>query len=87
MSEIITEVILTEEAFASFKEDERNTTLVSDGKYGIHEFIDDEIVTKTITSDEIANYKFRPLHESFLETPHYVELNETYFGYPFVELR
>ena len=31
----ITEVALTEEAFISFKDDERNATLVSDGKYEV----------------------------------------------------
>ena len=83
----ITEVALTEEAFISFKDDERNATLVSDGKYGIHEFINDEIITKTITIDEISNYKFFPLPDSFFETPHYLELNTTYYGYPFVTLK
>ena len=86
MEETLIDVLVTAEAFDAFIDDPRNAELASEGKYGIHELINDEYVTKTITIDDISKYKFAKLSDEFLETPDYNDRNAQYYGYPFVEL-
>jgi|11_taG_2_1085331.scaffolds.fasta_scaffold04792_4 hypothetical protein len=79
------ETVLTKEAFQSFEEDSRNSDEVAAGTFGIHEKVNGEWVTKTITEAEISNYKFAVWDEDFGESEEFAKLNENHHGYPCVE--
>lgn len=78
-------ILLTKESFQSFEEDSRNSDLVAAGTFGIHEKVNGEWVTKTITEAEISNYKFAVWDEDFGESEGFAKLNENHHGYPCVE--
>ena len=73
------------QAFEPFKSHESNSELVSSGKYGVHEVVGDSFVTKQITEAEFSNYSI-VTRFVFEESPEIQNLNNTYHGYPFVEL-
>ena len=73
------------EAFESFKSHESNSELVSAGKYGIHEVIGDTFVTKEITESDFNKYGI-VTRLVFDESEEIQNLNQSYHGYPFVEL-
>ena len=78
-------ILLTKESFQSFEEDSRNSDLVAAGTFGIHEKVNGEWVTKTITEAEFSNYKFTNEDEDFGESAEFAKLNENHHGYPCVE--
>jgi len=78
---------LKQEAFQSFIDDAKNSELVASGKYGIHEYVDGEWVTKEIDQADYINYNHHPLSEDFIVSEKYIQLNADYHAYPFVVLK
>lgn len=84
MSEVVN-IVITREAFSAFEEDSRNSDLVAAGSFGIHEKVNGEWETKTITEGDFSNYKFTTEDDDFWESPEFAELNSNHHGYPCVE--
>jgi len=85
MSDEINPIIeLTETSFQAFIDDERNSQLVTDNKYGVHELVDESWVTKEIEKADYVNYNHAALSDDFMESREYTTLNSAYTAYPFV---
>ena len=78
-------IVLTRHAFEGFENNPKNSELVAAGSFGIHEKVNNEWVTKTITEAEISNYKFAASDEDFGESDEFAQLNSNHHGYPCVE--
>ena len=74
---------LTSLAFEQFKTEVSNSDLVTNGKFGIHELINGEIVTREITEAEFGNYSLIS-HDS-IDDEIRLKLNSDFACYPFVQ--
>jgi hypothetical protein len=74
---------LTSLAFDQFKIEESNSNLVSSGKFGIHELVNDEFVTKEITEDEFSKYTL--IDHTTIDDTIRLKLNADFACYPFVQ--
>jgi len=77
-------MILTIENFEPFTSYEPNKTLVDSNKFGVHEIIGDDIVTKEITESDFSKYDLTIDIDWDADTIKL--LSESYPGYPFVKL-
>jgi hypothetical protein len=75
---------LTLLSFDQFKIEESNSNLVSSGKFGIHELVNDEFVTKEITEDEFSKYTL--LDHKTVDDEIRLKLNADFACYPFVHI-
>ena len=76
---------LTLDAFETQISKPENSELVNNSKYGVHELINNEWVTKEIVESDIESYFICTNVDS--ESDEFVELNNKYSHYPFVVLK